>query len=190
MNRTTWRGLAALPLATATLLAASATPAHAQDTPVPEPPAFTSTLVANASPDQVVDDAGAPAPGQPGATGLFVLRVNSQLDIVCYDITLLGVTPPYESSARTATHLQEGFPGESGNPRMVFPDPQGPPGGPLTSKGCLKGPFTTGVIVDGVDTGTGFTLAMLEANPQAWFVDTHTAAFRTGAVRGQLAPAG
>lgn len=69
---------------------------------------------------------------------------------------------------------------------MVFPDPQPASGGMMTSKGCLKGPFTTGVIVDGVDTGTGFTLAQLEANPSGWFVDVHTAQFRTGAVRGQL----
>ena len=73
---------------------------------------------------------------------------------------------------------------------MVFPDPQGPPGGPMTSKGCLQGPFTTGVVVDGVDTGTGFDVKALEANPAAWFVDTHTRQFRNGALRGQLSETG
>ena len=167
-----------------------AVPAAAADDPVPEPPTFTSTLTSTATPDQVVDDFGKPVPGQPGASGTFTLRVNSQQNIICYDITLTGVTQPFESSARTATHLQEGKPGESGYPRMVFPDPQGPPSGPLTSKGCLKGPFTTGVVLRHGDTGKGFTLAMLERSPADWFVDVHTKQFRVGAVRGQLAKAG
>lgn len=171
-------------------LVLTASPALAEDAPVPPPATFTSTLTATLTPDAVVDDAGAPAPGQPGATGTFTLQLNSEADIVCYDITLTGVTPPFSSPARTATHLQEGQPNESGNPRMVFPDPQGPPGGPMTSKGCLQGPFTTGVVVGDADTGTGFTLKDLEANPAAWFVDTHTEQFRTGAVRGQLSKTG
>lgn len=167
-----------------------AVPAAAADDSVPEPPTFTSTLTSAVTPDQVVDDQGKPVPGQPGASGTFTLKVNSQTNVVCYDITLTGVTQPYESSARTATHLQEGKPGESGYPRMVFPDPQGAPGGPLTSKGCVQGPFRTGVVVGGRDTGAGFTLAQLEANPADWFVDVHTQQFRVGAVRGQLAKAG
>lgn len=100
------------------------------------------------------------------------------------------MTPPFSSPARTATHLQEGQPNESGNPRMAFPDPQGPPGGPMTSKGCLQGPFTTGVVVGGVDTGTGFAVTDLEANPASWFVDIHTEQYRTGALRGQLSKTG
>ncbi len=167
-----------------------AVPAAADDASVPEPPTFTSTLTATMTPDQVVDDFGKPVPGQPGATGTFTLKLNSQQNIACYDITLTGVTQPYKSSARTATHLQEGKPGESGYPRMVFPDPQGPPSGPLTSKGCLQGPFTTGVVLARGDTGKGFTVAMLESNPADWFVDVHTEQFRTGAVRGQLAKSG
>ncbi|MGI5131526.1 CHRD domain-containing protein [Pseudonocardia sp. CA-107938] len=183
----------ALCLAAVAVLPVWAGPAAAApptDVSVPEPTTFTSTLTSTATPDQVVDDFGKPMPGQPGASGTFTLRINSQQDIVCYDITLTGVTQPYESSARTATHLQEGKPGESGYPRMVFPDPQGPPGGPLTSKGCLKGPFTTGVVLARGDTGRGFRLAMVESNPADWFVDVHTKQFRVGAVRGQLVKAG
>jgi len=167
-----------------------AVPAAAADESVPEPSSFTSTLTSTATPDAVRDDVGKPVPGQPGAEGKFVLRINSKLDIVCYDITLTGVTLPYESGARTATHLQEGKPDESGYVRMVFPDPQGPPDGPLTSKGCLKGPFTSGVVLRHGDTGRGFTLAMVERNPPEWFVDVHTKEFRVGAVRGQLAKSG
>ena len=194
----TWSSLRPTTLHRLTLLCVAAlvpsvvwaVPAAAADASVPEPPTFTSTLTSSLTPDQVVDDAGKPVPGQPGASGTVTLKVNSQMNVVCYDITLTGVTQPYESSARTATHLQEGKPGESGYPRMVFPDPQGPPGGPLTSKGCLQGPFTTGVVLARGDTGRGFTLAMLERNPAEWFLDVHTKQFRTGAVRGQLAKSG
>lgn len=175
---------------TAVGIALTAAPALAEDAPVPPPATFTSTLTAMATPETVVDDGGKPSPGQPGAKGTFTLKLNSQMNIVCYEIMVMGVTPPFASPARTATHLQEGQPNQSGNPRMVFPDPQGPPGGPMTSKGCLQGPFTTGLVVNGADTGTGFDVKQLEANPAAWFVDTHTQQFRNGAVRGQLSKTG
>ena len=60
------------------------------------------------------------------------------------------------------------------------------PFGTLVSEGCLQGPFTTGVAPDGTDTGEGFTLDQIEADPSAFFTDTHTSAFTAGAVRGQL----
>lgn len=103
---TVWCGVAAASVA----LLVSPGAASGADEPVPEPPNFTSILTSTATPDKVVDDAGRPAPGQPGALGFFTLRVNSQLDVVCYEIVLQGVTPPFESPARTATHLQEGPP--------------------------------------------------------------------------------
>lgn len=37
------------------------------------------------------------------------------------------------------------------------------------------------------DTGSAFRIATLEANPQNFFADVHTAANVAGAVRGQLA---
>lgn len=36
------------------------------------------------------------------------------------------------------------------------------------------------------DTAEGFTVAQIEANPPAFFADTHTAEFTAGAIRGQL----
>jgi hypothetical protein len=36
------------------------------------------------------------------------------------------------------------------------------------------------------DTGTGFSVAQLEANPEGFFSDTHTVEFAAGAIRGQL----
>ena len=52
----------------------------------------------------------------------------------------------------------------------------------------LTGPFKTGLPgPDGVgDTGDGFHVKQIEANPQGFFTDSHTREFPSGVVRGQL----
>jgi hypothetical protein len=179
--------LAALSVLTAGALVLSSGAAHAADTEVPEPDSFTSMFTAMATPDMVVGMNNQPAPGQPGATGTFNYRINSDEEIICYDLTLRGVTGEYQSPARTATHIHEAATGTSGPPRIAFPDPEGE-GETRTSSGCLQGPFTTGVMANGQDTGTGFSLREIEENPSAFFGDTHTAEYTAGAVRGQLTP--
>jgi len=167
-----------------TLLAAA--PASAE-TEVQAPSTFTSAFTVMATPDQVVSTAGAPAPGEAGATGTFDFRINSDQEIICYDITLTGVTGDYMSPAKTATHIHQAAVGKSGPPRIAFPNPVDQGDGTRTSSGCLQGPFTTGVMNDaGADTGTGFTLAQIEADPASFAADSHTAAFTAGVVRGQL----
>lgn len=156
------------------------------ETEVAEPATFTSAFTAMATPDMVVNADGAPTPGTAGASGTFTYRINSDLEVICYDISVQGITPPYESPAKTATHIHEAGAGESGPPRIAFPNPEDDGSGTLVSSGCLEGPFTTGVAPEGTDTGEGFTLAEIEANPSAFFTDTHTAANPAGAVRGQL----
>jgi hypothetical protein len=158
----------------------------AADTEVAEPATFTSAFTAMATPDMVVNNDGAATPGEPGATGTFTYRINSDLEVICYDISLSGVTPPYQSPAKTATHIHEAAAGQAGPPRIALPNPEDDGSGRLVSSGCLQGPFTTGLAPEGTDTGEGFTLAEIEANPSAFFTDTHTAAFSAGAVRGQL----
>lgn len=173
--------------AAAACMFAVATPASAA-TEVAEPDEFTSAFMVEATPDQVVDAEGAAAPGQEGATGSFMFRINSELDIICYDITLEGVSGDYQSPAMTATHIHEAAAGEPGPPRIAFPNPEPVGEGPRTSEGCLQGPFTTGVENDGVDTGEGFTLAQIEANPSGFTGDSHTVDHPAGVVRGQLMP--
>jgi hypothetical protein len=178
-------GLGAATVAAA--LFAWSTPAGAADDPVDEPAAFTSMYTAMATPDMVVNPDGVPTPGEAGATGTFNYRINSDDEIVCWDITLNGVTPPFESPARTATHIHQAATGAAGPPRLAFPNPEDAGDGTLTSSGCMQGPFTTGILDDdGVDTGEGFTLDQIEADPAAFFTDTHTSTFTAGAVRGQL----
>ncbi|WP_369259198.1 CHRD domain-containing protein [Geodermatophilus amargosae] len=156
------------------------------ETEVAEPATFTSAFTAMATPAAVVDPDGVPTPGTPGATGTFTYRINSDLEIICYDISLSGVTPPFQSPAKTATHVHQAAAGEPGPPRIAFPDPEDDGSGRLVSSGCLQGPFTTGVVTDGADTGAGFTLAQIEADPSSFATDTHTTASPAGAVRGQL----
>ena len=161
--------------------------AQAADDPVDEPDTFTSMFTVSATPDQVIDPEGNPAPGEEGASGVYNFRINSNEEIICWDITLRGVTPPYQSMARTATHVHEAVRGAGGPPRLAFPDPTDAGDGTLKSSGCMQGPFTTGIDADdGTDTGEGFSLAQIEANPAGFSADSHTSAFVPGVVRGQL----
>ncbi|MFG6445373.1 CHRD domain-containing protein [Microbacterium sp. P06] len=160
-------------------------PAYAE-TEVAEPSSFTSAFTVMATPDQVINNDGVATPGQEGATGSFTFRINSDLEIICYDITLEGVSGDYMSPAKTATHLHEAAVGKPGPPRIAFPNPAPVGDGPRTSSGCLQGPFTTGVVANGADTGDGFTLAKIEADPAGFTGDSHTVDFAAGVVRGQL----
>ncbi|MAM53616.1 CHRD domain-containing protein [Microbacterium sp. UBA3394] len=184
MKRTSTRTIT-LGMAAAVGLVLVAPAAHAE-TEVEEPESFTSAFTVMATPDQVVDSDGEPAPGEPGAAGTFTFRINSDEEIICYDIELTGVTGDYESAAKTSTHMHEAAEGESGPPRIAFPNPEPVGDGPRTSSGCLQGPFTTGIEVDGVDTGEGFSLAEIEANPAGFTGDSHTVDYVPGVVRGQL----
>ncbi|MBW0090440.1 CHRD domain-containing protein, partial [Pseudonocardia sp. KRD-188] len=184
--RRTVRRVAILTALTTSAVALSAGVASAQDADVPEPSSFTSMFTAMATPDMVVNADGVATPGEPGATGTFDYRLNSDEEIICYDIILRGVTPPYMSPARTATHIHQADEGTSGPPRIAFPNPEDAGDGTLRSEGCMQGPFTTGIMANGADTGEGFSLAAIEADPAAFFTDTHTATFVAGAVRGQL----
>jgi len=167
-------------------LFAVAAPAHAE-TEVPEPDSFTSAFTVMATPDQVINPDGVVTPGQEGATGTFTFRINSDLEIICYDITLEGVSGDYQSPAKTATHIHQAADGQPGPPRIAFPNPAPIGDGPRTSAGCLQGPFTTGILnAEGVDTGTGFTLAQIEAGPAGFAADSHTVLSPAGVVRGQL----
>lgn len=184
------RTAAAVAGAGAFALMASAAPAHAEDTYNAEaewPDHFTSAYTVMAEPGAVVDGDGEPSPGQEGAAGDFMFWVNSDTDVICYDITLTGVSGDYESPAATATHIHDAAEGEAGPPRLAFPDPMPVGEGPRHSSGCMTGPFEAGLEDDdGADHAEGFTLAELEADPAAFAADSHTEQYPDGVVRGQL----
>ncbi|KAH9841301.1 putative chrd superfamily protein, partial [Teratosphaeria destructans] len=145
---------------------------------------FTSTYRVIATPDQVVNGTTSTG-GLPGAIGYYNLGINSLDDTICYHITLHGFRGDYQSPAKTATHIHEARRGQSGPPRLVFPNPEGDEN-VAVSLGCLKGPFTTGLNgPDGKDTGEGFTVRQIEEDPEAFFADVHSSLAVPGAVRGQ-----
>jgi hypothetical protein len=80
---------------------------------------FDAEYVVKATPGQVIANTGAPAPGQPGAKGLFKYGINVAENTICYNITLSGVTGEYKSPAITATHIHEAAEGMAGPPRIV-----------------------------------------------------------------------
>lgn len=185
--RSTTRRIATLTAISTATLFVGAGVASAQGDDVPEPSSFTSMFTATTTPDNVVNMDGDPAPGPDGATGTWNFMINSDEEIICYDITVSGIEEDYESPADTATHIHEAPAGTSGPPRVVFPDPTDAGDGTLTSSGCMQGPFTTGIETDdGGDAGDGFSLAEIEADPATYYADVHTADFVPGAVRGQL----
>ncbi|KAH7403848.1 hypothetical protein BKA64DRAFT_744369 [Cadophora sp. MPI-SDFR-AT-0126] len=149
--------------------------------------AFTSIYNVTASPSEVISNAGVSVPGPAGAKGQFNYAIDSTTDTICYDITLEGVVGDYQSPARTATHIHEGVKGRPGPPRIALPNPVGDDNYRHIS-GCLTGPFTTGIKgADNVtDTGAGFKLSQIEANPAGFFTDSHTVLYPAGVVRGQL----
>lgn len=179
--------LSAVAAATIGMFAVIPAGTAAAEEAVAEPSTFTSAYTAMATPGMVVNADGVVTPGTAGASGTFNYRINSDTEIICYDITVSGITEPYQSPAKTATHIHQAAPGQAGPPRIAFPNPTPTGSGTFTSEGCLQGPFTTGIkAADGSDTGTNFSLKQIEADPAAFFTDTHTAANPAGAVRGQL----
>ncbi|KAH8722980.1 hypothetical protein GQ44DRAFT_621483 [Phaeosphaeriaceae sp. PMI808] len=151
--------------------------------------AFSSMHMINAVPEEVVNGTE-PTGGIAGATGNFNFGINAEMNMICYNITLHNFQGDFASPATTATHIHEAARGASGPPRISFPNPElvGGEGSTVrNSAGCLKGPFVTGVMVDGKDSGEGFHVNMIEANPAAFMADTHSSLALPGAVRGQLA---
>ncbi|KAK5071621.1 hypothetical protein LTS08_004637 [Lithohypha guttulata] len=147
---------------------------------------FTSTYSVVATPDQVVNGT-TPTGGLAGAIGYYNFGLNKYTNTICFNITLNGFRGNYQSAAITATHLHEAARGQSGPPRIAFPNPVGNEQY-ANSIGCIKGPFRTGINgTNGVDTGAAFQVSQIEANPAGFFADVHSSLAVPGAVRGQLA---
>lgn len=151
----------------------------------PSPFKFTSTYHVLATPDQVVNGT-TPTGGLPGCTGVYDFAFDSVSNTVCYNIVLTNFSGTYQSPALTATHIHQAVKGASGSPRIAFPNPAGD-GHERVSRGCLTGPFKTGVMVQGKDSGDGFHVGMIEKDPAGFFADVHSSLAVPGAVRGQLA---
>jgi hypothetical protein len=96
--------------------------------------------------------------GAPGGHGIVnvAVKANGQ---VCWTFTVTGI------DKATAAHIHKGRAGVAG-PIVV------PFGGTYKPKGCT--------------TPSKATLAAIEASPNDYYVNVHTAKYPNGAVRGQL----
>lgn len=122
-----------------------------------------------------------------GAKGYYEYGINSKEDYICWNIVLENFRGEYQSAADTATHIHEAPAGQAGPPRLAFPNPVPVGDGKKRiSIGCMMGPYETGIVSDGQDTGAGFTVKQIEDNPSAFFTDVHSSLAVPGAVRAQL----
>lgn len=100
--------------------------------------------------------------GDPDGAGRAEISIADNFDQVCWDLNdLRGIGPI------TAAHIHRGAPGVNGPP--VFPLKQANEGG---WKGCAS--------------GAEWTADRIENNPEAFYVNVHTAEYPNGAIRGQL----
>jgi hypothetical protein len=77
----------------------------------------TSIYSVYATPEKVVDSNDTFTGGLPGASEHFVYGINTEEDVICYNITIFGFRGEYQSPARTATHIHEAGEGLNGPPR-------------------------------------------------------------------------
>lgn len=104
--------------------------------------------------------------GDPDGSGTASVTIDPDSGKVCWDISVSNI------AAATQSHIHVGAAGVSGD--VVVPlDVDGFSG---STKACVEGQDKA-------------TLAAIIANPAGYYVNVHTADFKAGAVRGQLAAA-
>lgn len=100
--------------------------------------------------------------GDPDGAGKAEISITDEFDQVCWDLNdIRGIGPI------TAAHIHFG-------PRGV----DGPP--VFTLKPAEEGGYK------GCSSGSEWTQNRIENNPEAFYVNVHTAEFPAGAIRGQL----
>lgn len=191
--------LIALSLAGAVSAAPMNDKSHSDDSHAPaekyvKPPTFpfefTSTVIAWAGAETIVNNSQVTVPGLPGGYGTFAFGLNSKEDVICYvgpsrlvSVHLLTrqnisvyIKGNYSSPAVTATHIHEAAVGRAGPPRIAFPNPR-----PLNnvsideyswrrSVGCLTGPFRTGIVNNGSEyTDSPWGRVELTRNSRQWY---------------------
>ena len=98
--------------------------------------------------------------GSPSGHGIVNLDLKAASGKVCWTFEIAGIGTP------AAAHIHKANAGHAG-PIVV------PLGAAFKAKGCTSAPKAT--------------LEAIEANPNAYYVNVHTAKFPAGAIRGQLA---
>jgi CHRD domain len=102
-------------------------------------------------------------PGPADAKGTATITLDDAANTVCYQLTYSGISKP------TAAHIHAGAKGVAGPPVVTF-DVQ-----KTGDKGCVP--------------SDAATIGKIRDNPDAYYVNIHTAEYPKGAMRGQLAKA-
>jgi len=103
-----------------------------------------------------------PGGGDPDGAASAEISISDNFGQICYDLNdIRGIGPI------TAAHVHRGAPGVNGP--VVF-----------TLKPANEGGYK------GCSGGAEWTQDRIENNPQAFYVNVHTAEFPNGAIRGQL----
>jgi hypothetical protein len=101
-----------------------------------------------------------PVKGDPNGTGFVVVHLNAGKGTTCWSFKAVsGIGKP------TMAHIHKGKKGASGPVVVPF-------GASYKASGCVKTPKGT--------------LARIESNPNAYYVNIHNAKYPAGALRGQL----
>ncbi len=103
-----------------------------------------------------------PGPGDTDGSGTATVTVNSGQNRVCYTIAVSKI------DAATMAHIHLGAVGVAGPVKVT-----------------LKAPGTTGKSSGCVTVDRSLAIDILK-NPDAFYVNVHTAALSKGAIRGQL----
>ena len=98
--------------------------------------------------------------GSPTASGTATITLNATKGTVCWKFTVKGL------DTVNASHIHKGPKGKSGN--VVVPLFAGK----LKTSGCVK--------------AAKATVAAIQKNPTAYYVNIHTNKYPAGAIRGQL----
>ena len=102
-----------------------------------------------------------PGPGSPSATGPARVTADATTNTICADLTTAGLANP------TMAHIHKGAMGASGPPILTLETP-------------VNGASSKCYSVEKA------LAASLIADPANFYVNIHTAAYPSGAIRGQL----
>jgi hypothetical protein len=102
-----------------------------------------------------------PGPGDPDGGGTVQVTLNPDKNEVCYDLTVTKI------DEATGAHIHEGAVGKDGPVKVGLDAPKG---------GSVKGCKTADAAV----------VKDMMANPANYYVNVHNAAYKNGAIRGQL----
>ena len=102
-----------------------------------------------------------PGPGDTNGSGTVQVTLDSDKNEVCYDLAVAKLDDA------TAAHIHEGAAGKDGPVKVPFDAPKGG-----SAKGCK--------------TADAAVVKDIMANPANYYVNVHNAAYKNGAIRGQL----